>query len=125
MWESLASPVHFAHYDEDMGVDWAPMRRVVRGLATREYAPLLYGYTSLDMFCLTFSPTYEERDDSPSIALTFDPNRQVFEVRYQGSGDQDRVRYCCEESELDRLVDALVLRMQLTGETMRRRAGVS
>ncbi len=75
---------------------------------------MLYAFTSLDLFCLTFSPTYDQRVDAGSIVLAFDAKRQLFEVRYEGFGKQDRGRFRCEEFEVGRLIDALVLRMQLT-----------
>ena len=112
MWASLSSPVHLAHYaDDETGSDWSPMRRVVGALAARDYAPEVFAYTSMDVFCITFQPGYGHGIGWDSISLAFDSRKQLFEVAYVGR--QVRANWRCEEFEVGRLVDALVLRMQL------------
>lgn len=115
MWASLSSPVHIDHYaDDGVSGDWAPMRRVVAALAARDYAPALFAYTSHFLFCLTFSPAYGQWGGSGGVVLAFDSRDHLFDVTYQGFSKQDRVRYRCEESEVLRLINALVLRMGLS-----------
>ena len=115
VWESLASPVHVAQYsDGESGRDWSPMRRVAEALAARDYAPLLFAYKSLELFCITFSPAYDGQWGGPGVVLSFDSRRRLFTVYYEGLSKQDEARYACEEFEVVRLVDSLVLRMKLT-----------
>jgi hypothetical protein len=115
VWASLSSPVHLEHYaDDGLGEDWSAMRRVVAALSAREYAATLFAFTSLDLFCITFSPAYGEWGGSGTVVLAFDSRRRLFDVKYEGFDKQDRARYRCEELEVVRLVDALVLRMSLT-----------
>jgi len=52
VWASLSSLVHVAHYaHNETGRDCSPMRRVVGALVAWDYAPALFAYTSLDLFC--------------------------------------------------------------------------
>jgi hypothetical protein len=115
LWESLASPVHVARYsDGESGSDWSPMRRVAGALAVREYAPLLFAYKSLERFCITFSPAYDGQWSGPGVLLSFDVRKRLFTVHYEGMSNQDEATYTCEEFEVGRLLDSLVLRMRLT-----------
>lgn len=115
MWASLSSPVHVDHdtYDR-LSSDWAPMRRVVTALAAKDYALVLFAYTSHFLFCLTFSSAYGQWGGSGNVVLAFDSRKSLFEVTYEGIGKQDRAKYRCEESEVLRLLDALVLRMRMS-----------
>jgi hypothetical protein len=65
----------------------------------------------MDVFCMTFQPGYGHGIRWDSISLAFDSRKQLFEVTYVGR--QVRANWRCDESEVGRLVDALVLRMQL------------
>jgi hypothetical protein len=87
------------------------MRRVVGALAARDYAPEVFAYTSMDVFCITLQPGYGHGTGWDSISLAFDSRKQLFEVTYVGR--QVRANWPCEEFEVGQLVDALVLRMQL------------
>jgi hypothetical protein len=88
------------------------MRRVVGALAAKDYAPALFAFTSLYQFCVTFQSAYDHGFDPGTIVLGFDSRTQLFDVTYHGLGKQDRANWRCEEFEVGRLVDALVLRMQ-------------
>lgn len=79
VWATLSSPVHLAHYaDDETGSDWSPMRRVVGALAARDYAPAVFAYTSMDVFCITFLPGYGHGVGWDSISLAFDSRTQLF-----------------------------------------------
>jgi hypothetical protein len=101
------------------------MRRVVGALTNRDYASALFAFTSLDVFVITFQPAYFLGFDSGSVALAYDSRTQLFEVTFQGTLKHDRAKWRCEEFEVCRLIDALVLRMKFvkTGELGRRIAG--
>jgi hypothetical protein len=115
VWASLLSPVHVAHYAGDgTGIYRSPMRRLVGTLAARDYAPAVLAFTSLDLLTITFQPAYGDGFASDTIVLAFDSGSQLFEVTYNGFGKKDRTRFRCEEFEIGRLVDALVLWMQLS-----------
>jgi hypothetical protein len=88
------------------------MRHVVGALAARDYAPAVFAYTSMDVFCITFQPGYGHGFGWDSISLAFDSRKQLFEVTYVGR--RGRSNWCCEEFEVGRLVDALVMRMQFS-----------
>jgi hypothetical protein len=90
------------------------MRRVLGELAARDYAPLLFAFKSLERFCITFSPAYDGHWGGPGVLLSFDSRTQLFTLHYKGLGDQDEATFACEEFQVGRLVDSLVLRMQLT-----------
>jgi hypothetical protein len=51
MWALLNSPVHVDHFRGNSS-DWAPMLRVVKSLAEKDYASTLFAFTSLDYFCI-------------------------------------------------------------------------
>jgi hypothetical protein len=101
------------------------MRRVVGALTNRDYASALFAFTSLDVFVITFQPAYFLGFDPGTVALAFDSRTQRFEVTFQGVLKHDRAKWRCEEFEVCRLIDALVLRMQFvkSGEPGRRIAG--
>ena len=115
MWESLSSPLFVASYADFEGAgDWSSMRRVVGTLAVRDYASVLSAYTSLSLFTITFDRAFGHREGAGAVTLSSDSRTRMFGVHYPGSSKEDSDNFICEEFEVCRLVDALVLRMQLT-----------
>ncbi len=115
MWESLSSSEFVAFYADFEGVgDLSPIRRVVGALAARHYSSVLSAYTSMGLFTITFDRAFGKWDGAGTVTLSFDSRSQLFEVYYQGPVKQDVARFVCEEFEVSRLVDALVVRMHLT-----------
>jgi hypothetical protein len=114
VWVPLSSPTLVTYFEDGEGGDWSPMRRVVGTLFARDYASVLFAITALYLFTITFSQAFGQPSGAGTVSLTFDSPKRLFTVRFDGLGKQDRAVFLCEEFEVARLVDALVLRMQMT-----------
>ena len=86
--------------------------------------PRLFAFTSMCRFCMTYQPAYVHGFGFSTIVLAFDSRSQLFEVYYNGLDKLDRTTFRCEEFEVVRLVDALVLRMLTRSEQLPERARV-
>jgi hypothetical protein len=115
VWQSLSSPDFVAFYADFEGVgDLSPIRRVVGTLAARHYSSVLSAYTSMGLFTITFDRVFGKWEGAGTVTLSFDSRSRLFEAYYQGPVKQDVAKFVCEEFEVCRLVDAMVLRMHLT-----------
>jgi hypothetical protein len=101
--------VEFLDRDEE----WTAMRRVIGRLVAKGYASSVYAGTSMMTLCLSLSPERDQTRGASLVAVT--PSEAgLFRVEYFGPRDRRFVRLVCQEAEAERLVDALVLRLDLT-----------
>ena len=68
----------------------------------------------MGLFTITFDRVYRKWEGAGTVTLSFDSRSRLFEVYYHGPVKQDIARFVCEEFEVCRLIDALVVRMHLT-----------
>jgi hypothetical protein len=110
---SLQDTAIVEHYRElcrDDGSSMVPLLRLVGALSGKDYAPDLGAGTSHDALVISAMGT----DDL--VSVEYWPRLRVFQVRYwnaRGKAETHR----CEESQVERLVDALALRLLITRDT--------
>ena len=121
MWTPLQDPCQVAFYEEmnressAPGEDWQPMVRAVQYLQSRDYAPLLFAFTSLAHFQVTTAPSYAECERHHYVGITWAYAERLFYLRYFTKGwtserapDRD-----CTEADFPAVVDAFVRRLLL------------
>lgn len=113
MWTVLSDVAQGAPLLDSLGPEQGPLARAIRTLASKPYADRVFLTTSLDGYGLTLAPTYERREESPTIWFRLDPRARRFAVRYEGRPGEDSEEFSCEEGRLDPLLSALMLRMVL------------
>lgn len=112
MWGLLSDPRHAASFDVH-GDNFAPLRRLVEQLATREYAGRIYAFMSLATFNLTTAPTYQESDGHDVLGIVYDPLSDLFRVDYcERAFQKHNPAYrCCDAAAVGEVIDRYVVQL--------------
>jgi hypothetical protein len=81
MWALLSNPGHAASFDH-LGEAFAPLRRLVEQLASRDFASRVYAFKWMASFNLTTAPTSQEVSEHDGIGIEYVPDQGVFRVGY-------------------------------------------
>jgi hypothetical protein len=119
MWALLSDARHAAGFDP-LGEAYAPLRRLVELLASREYAGRVYAFKSGASFNLTTAPTPSEAGAHDGLGIDYVPERGVFRVGYGERALPNRLPQMlnqpprtCAPHEVGEVIDRHVRRMLL------------
>ena len=107
--QQLSNPAVTTHYADAVAIDstMLPMLQLVQRLCAKPYASHLPVSTSHDVLVL---------GTGDSISVAYRPHVTLFQVRYRNRLGKHET-HSCEASEVERLVDCLVTRLQLSRDS--------